>query len=167
MNQPVLKTHTTEIQPESGILKGEREEIAAILNRTLAHTYHLMFATQGIHWNVQGPLFYSTHKLTEEQYEELFSAIDVIAERVRALGGLAPYALDEVDVDTGFKRPDVSQDLETQIKRLAEGNEYIANSLRHAVTLAESSNDLQTADLLTSRIGVHEKNAWMLRAIIS
>lgn len=167
MTQPVLKTQVTELNTENGLLKGERENLAGSVKSVLADTFTLLAATQGLHWNVQGPLFYSVHKMTETQYEDMFQAVDDIAERVRALGFLAPFSAAELGRDSTLVSPKAGDDLEVQIQRLVEGNEKIAKSLRNAMPEIGAMGDVKTADIFTTRIGVHEENAWMLRAMIS
>lgn len=167
MTQPVLKTHTTQIQTESGMLDGEKAKIAEVVKTALTDTFHLLVATQGVHWNVQGPLFCSIHKLTEAQYQELFSAIDELAERIRALGQPAPSSLAELSVKSSFESPSMQDDLESQITKLVQGHETIAQNLRLEIANIEKMRDAKTADIFTHRIGVHEEAAWMLRAIVS
>ena len=167
MSQPALKSTTTELRTENGLLDGQKAEAATVLRQALADTFQLFVTTQGVHWNVQGPLFYSIHKLTEEQYEEMFEAIDDIAERIRALGMTAPWSVKELIADATLEDADSSLSLEDQIEKLIEGNERIAQTLRQTAGKMEDIADVKTADMITSRIGVHEKNAWMLRATIS
>jgi starvation-inducible DNA-binding protein len=133
----------------------------------LGDSYRLMANTQILHWNVQGPLFFSIHNLTETQYQDFFTSVDDIAERIRALGMPAPRTMSEmVDVST-IGDIDGNASLESQIGELIEFNEKLAASMRDIVTVAEKANDVKTADLLTNRIGVLEQNAWMLRATIA
>ncbi len=165
--QPALKTTTTELPTENGLLDGHKTAAATALRQALADTFHLFVTTQGIHWNVQGPLFYSIHKLTEEQYEELFTAIDDLAERIRALGFTAPASVGELVKETSLEDADSTDTLEDQIQRLIDANEHIAQSLRQAASQLDDLSDVKTADMMTSRIGVHEKNAWMLRATVN
>jgi len=165
--QPVLKTQTTELPTENGLLDGEKLKAAAIVKSALADTFTLLVATQGLHWNVQGPMFYSIHKLTEEQYRDMFEAVDEIAERVRSLGFPAPHSAEEITQHSSLVSPKDQDELDVQIQTLIQGNERIARSLRHALPEIEAMSDVKTADLFTTRIGVHEENAWMLRAIVS
>lgn len=171
MTQPALKTYTTKMQTENGMLEGGKREVAEVLKTALADTFSLMVATQGVHWNVQGPLFYSIHKLTEEQYQEMFDAVDDLAERIRALGFPAPVSVSSLiegaTVPEGtFARED-GEVLENQIELLIEANEQIAQTLRSAVEKVDELRDIRTSDMLADRIGVHEQNAWMLRSTIS
>lgn len=167
MTQAVLKNQVTELDIESGLQTEERRAVADALSATLADTYRLFIVTQVVHWNVQGPLFYSVHKLTESQYRDMFDAIDELAERIRALGFPAPHSVAQLTTGSPLSEPDADADLKTQIETLVEGNERIAKALRSAVWKAEQKGDVKTADLLTHRIGVHEENAWMLRATIA
>lgn len=167
MTQSALKNQVTELELENGLQAEERKSVADALSDAVADTYRLFITTQGIHWNVQGPLFYSIHKLTEDQYTEMFTAIDTLAERVRALGFPAPQTVAQLTGRSAIKEPDPSADLQAQIETLIEGHEGLAKSLRSAVWKAEQKGDVKSADLLTHRIGVHEENAWMLRATIA
>jgi len=167
MTQAVLKAQTTDLPSRSGLETSEREAVAKALSGALTDTYRLFIITQGLHWNVQGPLFYSIHKLTEEQYNDMFAAIDSIAERIRALGFPAPSSVLELTARSKVAEPERDADLKSQIQALIDGNETVAKHLRESVAQAESNNDVKTADLLTGRIGVHEENAWMLRATIA
>jgi len=167
MTQPALNTQVSELTPDSGVSAEGRQQLAGSLARGVADTYRLMIDTQGVHWNVQGPLFYSVHKLTEEQYRDMFEAADDLAERIRALGHRAPHNVAELSELTDLESPDPEQKLHEQIGMLIRGNEQIAQRMRGAVPQAENNEDVKTADLLTERIGLHEEHAWMLRATIA
>jgi starvation-inducible DNA-binding protein len=167
MTQPVLKAKTTELHTQNGLLDGEKAAAAGSVKTVLADTFSLLIATQGLHWNVQGPMFYSIHKLTEAQYRDMFEAVDKLAERIRSLGFMAPHSAEELGRGSALNSPKEGDNLEAQIERLIEGNELIAKALRHALPEINDMSDVKTADLFTKRIGVHEENAWMLRAIIS
>lgn len=137
---------------------------AAGLKSVLADTYCLMFKTHAIHWNIEGPLFHAVHVLTEEQYENLFAAADELAERIRALGTLAPVSLNEMingsvieDVSTDYTAGDM-------VESLAQDHERLAKRMHALIELAGSANDPVTEDLATVRSAFHEKSAWMLRA---
>lgn len=143
----------------------DRASLAQALTACVGDTFTLMVKTQAYHWNVTGPMFRSVHKLTEEQYEDLFEALDVMAERVRALGYPAPVnAADMVGV-SGIEEASELPDATTMVRDLAAGHENAAKRFRQAVTQAEDDNDVVTADLLTERITFHEKAIWMLRAL--
>lgn len=167
MTQAVLKTQVTRLASRSGIAESDRAGIADKLGGVVADSYRLLINTQGVHWNVQGPLFYSVHQLTEEQYEDLFPALDDLAERIRALGFPAPQTMTDISSRATVDDVDSQADLQRQIEMLIEMNERIASDMRDLVEVAEKASDVRTADLLTARIGVHEENAWMLRATIA
>ena len=139
--------------------------IAVGLRDCLADTYRLMFKTHAYHWNVEGPLFYALHNLTETQYEDLFAASDVIAERIRAIGELAPYKLSEVMEHSVIEDGDDKIPAVKMAKDLAEDHQRMAHRLHALTRLADKNNDIVTADLATQRSTFHEKAAWMLRAI--
>ncbi len=156
-----------DIPADTGIARSERKRLAALMGKALASTYVLYHKTHAFHWNITGPLFYSVHKMTDEQYRALAAAIDAIAERIRAIGfpaatGLSHYVSDSVVEDV--TRID---DPERMIKQLAQDHQAVAAQLRTAVAEAEQAEDVYTADLLTSRIGAHEEAAWMLNALLA
>ncbi|MCS6094314.1 DNA starvation/stationary phase protection protein DpsA [Shewanella baltica] len=150
-----------------GINQANREEIAAGLNQLLADSYSLYLKTHSFHWNVTGPMFTSLHLLFEQQYTELALAVDLIAERVRALGAraLGSYsayaALTEIKEDLGVTKA------ETMIRELLNDQELVIRNARALYPLVNQANDEATADLLTQRIQLHEKNAWMLRSLLT
>ncbi len=157
-----LKTVPKADRVETGV-----EHVPAIvagLNEAVADTYCLLFKTHAYHWNVEGPLFHSIHVLTEAQYGNLFAAADALAERIRALGHLAPAKLSSITkascVSDKAKLPSAQE----MVEDLASDHEAIARRMRKAIEAAEKGNDPVTADLLTSRCAFHEKAAWMLRA---
>ena len=139
--------------------------IADGLADVLADTYRLVFKTHAYHWNVEGPLFYSVHKLTEEQYENMFDAADELAERIRALGQLAPSAM--ADIVGRSTIDDKKGNLSTadMVEDLAADHERIAHRLHALIDLVEGKKDPVTEDLATERSAFHEQAAWMLRAI--
>jgi starvation-inducible DNA-binding protein len=163
----VLSTKPKEQNTKNGIKRADRSELARFLSKALADTVLLNVKTLNFHWNVMGPLFYSLHKLTEDQYQDLTASIDVIAERIRALGFVAPGSLTQFAALTDIVEETGTPSAEDMITQLADDNERCARNLRHAVAAAENIEDVKTADLLTDRIGQHEENAWMLRAIVS
>lgn len=167
MTQPALKNQVTQLRVATGIDNADRERISERLMTALGDSYKLMANTQILHWNVQGPLFYSIHKLTESQYEDLFAAVDDIAERIRSLGMPAPKSVSAMTSNALISDIDGDASLEKQISDLIEFNEAIATFMRESVAVAEKAGDVRTADLLTDRIGQHEENAWMLRATIA
>jgi len=162
-----LQNEVTELEADNGMRKEARREVADALAGNVADTYTLFASTHGLHWNVQGPLFYSIHKMTEEQYRDMFEAIDDLAERIRTLGFPAPATLGQMYEHSIIGEIDPEADVKSQIEQLIGANEKVTKRMREAVEKAEALNDVKTADLLTERIGVHEENAWMLRATIA
>jgi starvation-inducible DNA-binding protein len=150
-----------------GISSGDRQNIAEGLARLLADSYTLYLKTHNFHWNVIGPMFNTLHLMFEEEYTELTTAVDEIAERIRALGHPAPGSykqyleLSSVPEETGVPSA------EEMIKQLVEAHEQTAKTARTVFPAAESAQDEATADLLTQRMQVHEKTAWMLRSLLA
>ncbi len=161
------KSKTKPDTVNTGIDANDRKEVAKALQHGLADTYSLYLKTLGVHWNIVGPAFYSVHKLTEVQYEDLHSAADVIAERIRALGEIAPASFGDYTKLSVVDSSETPRDADAMLKGLIADNEAIAKRMRDFVEIAEEADDVFTADLLTARIGKHEENAWMLRALIS
>lgn len=150
----------------TGIAESARSEIAEGLSRLLADTYTLYLKTHGYHWNVTGPMFRSLHLMFEEQYMELRDAVDEIAERIRALGHLAPGSYSEFGKLSSVRDEDGAPEAAAMVERLVEGHEAVIGTAREVVKTAEAADDVATADLATQRINTHEKAAWMLRAMI-
>lgn len=167
MTQAVLKNEITELVPESPIKPEQRKEISEALAGVLSDAYRLAINTQGLHWNVEGPMFYSVHQMTESQYREIIPSIDDLAERIRAMGMRAPQSIREFVDHSIVKDLPEDADLETRIQRLVDDYERAVRRASLVVKLAETVGDVKTADLLTDRVGVYEKNAWMLRATIA
>lgn len=167
MTNDVLQAEPKELNIKSGVEREDRVELAGHLSEALANTYLLYVKTQGVHWNVVGPLFYSIHKLTEEHYTDFAEAIDEIAERIRAIGFTAPGSFYQLAQISTIQEETGTPTAENMIKQLIADNELCSVQLRKAVLEAEKVNDVKTADLLTERIGQHEENAWMLRASIA
>lgn len=149
-----------------GIPEAQRIEIAEGLSRLLADSYTLYLKTHNFHWNVTGPLFSSLHTMFEEQYTELARAVDEIAERIRALGLFAPGSYRQYSEMSIIKEETGNPSAEEMIKQLVEGQEAVARTARSVFTATETANDESTADLLTQRMQIHEKNAWMLRSLL-
>lgn len=162
-----LDTKSPEINIESGIERKDREQLAQKLSKSLADTYTLYMKTQGFHWNVAGPLFYSLHKMTEEQYQDLFEAGDEIAERIRAIGFPAPASYTQFSQLTDIKESTSVPTAEEMVQQLAQDNEICARYMREAALEADKVDDIFTHDMLTARIGQHEENTWMLRALLA
>ena len=150
-----------------GIDENDRKEIAAGLAALLADTYTLYLKTHNYHWNVTGPMFQGLHTLFETQYNELALAVDEIAERIRALGEFAPGSYKEYAKLTSIKEADGIPTAEEMIKDLVKGQEAIAKTARSIVPVADHAADEVTLDLLTQRMTVHEKTAWMLRSLVA
>ena len=160
----------TEVQPmpvNIGIEAQDRREIAEGLSRLLADTFTLYLKTHNFHWNVTGPMFQTLHLMFEEQYNELWTANDAIAERIRALGVFAPATYREFARLTSITEEDGVPAATQMIRQLVEGHETAARTARSVITTAEQAADAPTADLLTQRLQVHEKTAWMLRSLLA
>jgi starvation-inducible DNA-binding protein len=149
-----------------GIQNKEREAIAEGLSRLLADTYSLYLKTHNFHWNVTGPMFNTLHLMFETQYNELALAVDLIAERIRSLGYPAPGTYSEYAKLTSIPEPTGVPKAEAMIQQLVEGQETVVRTARSVFPLVDTANDEPTADLLTQRMQVHEKTAWMLRSLL-
>jgi starvation-inducible DNA-binding protein len=149
-----------------GIAEEERVELAEGLSRLLADTYTLYLKTHNYHWNVTGPLFNTLHLMFEQQYTELAQAVDEIAERIRALGERAPGSYREFAELTSKAEEAGHPDAREMIRQLVLGQEAVVRTARGILPLTSSASDEPTADLLTQRMQVHEKNAWMLRSLL-
>jgi starvation-inducible DNA-binding protein len=149
-----------------GLSADERQEIADRLSALLADSYSLYLKTHNYHWNVTGPLFNTLHTMFEEQYTELAAAVDEIAERIRALGIKAPGSYSAFSSLTSIDEASGDENAEDMIRALVDGQETVARTARDAFPAADSANDEPTADLLTQRMQIHEKNAWMLRSML-
>jgi len=149
-----------------GIDEKDREEIAAGLSRLLADSYTLYLKTHNYHWNVTGPMFNTLHLMFEQQYTELAAAVDEIAERIRALGVYAPGSYTAFSALTEIKEEEGVPSAEQMIANLVAGQETVARTARSVLPLADKVSDEPTADLLTQRMQIHEKNAWMLRSML-
>jgi len=150
-----------------GINEEQRKAIAGGLSVLLADTYTLYLKTHNYHWNVTGPMFQTLHTLFETQYNELALAVDDIAERIRALGEFAPGSYKEYAKLTSIKEADGIPSAEEMIKDLVKGQEAIAKTARSIVPVTDEASDEVTLDLLTQRMTVHEKTAWMLRSLVA
>lgn len=138
--------------------------VTEALKRVLADTYGLMVKTQNYHWNVEGPQFPGLHALFMTQYSELFLAVDLVAERIRALGEKAPGSYGEFSKLSKIHDGNGDFDADQMVKDLYEGNVTVLASIKKAFAAASKAGDDSTVDLLTQRIGVHDKAAWMLRS---
>lgn len=149
-----------------GIDTKQREAIAGGLSRVLADSYTLYLKTHNYHWNVTGPMFQTLHLMFEVQYNELALAVDLVAERIRALGHPAPGTYREFIELSTIKEETSIPKAEDMIRRLVEGHEAVARTAREVFRAAEEASDQPTCDLLTQRMQVHEKTAWMLRSLL-
>ena len=147
-----------------GIDDKQRRAIAGGLSKLLADTYTLYLKTHNFHWNVTGPQFNSLHLMFEGQYTELALAVDLIAERIRALGEPAPGSYSAYAKLSSIKEAEGLPAAEEMVRILAEDQLAVVRTARSVFPLADAANDEPTADLLTQRMQVHEKTAWMLRA---
>ena len=150
-----------------GISQQDRETIAAGLSRLLADSYTLYLKTHNYHWNVTGPQFNTLHQMFEGQYTELATAVDEIAERIRALGIKAPGSYHVFSAMTSIEEGNGEESAEDMIRQLTIGQETVVRTARAAFPAADAANDEPTADLLTQRMQIHEKNAWMLRSMLA
>jgi len=155
-----------DMQIDIGISEEHRKEIAGGLARLLADSYTLYLKTHNYHWNVTGPQFNTLHQMFETQYAELAVAVDEIAERIRALGEPAPGSYSAYAKLTSIEEEEGSPGAEDMIRQLVKGQEAVVRTARSVFKAAEAANDEPTADLLTQRMQVHEKNAWMLRSMV-
>jgi starvation-inducible DNA-binding protein len=149
-----------------GIKDKDRKEIADGLSRLLADTYTLYLKTHNFHWNVTGPMFQTLHLMFETQYNELALAVDQIAERIRALGYPAPGTYADYVKLSSIKETAGVPKAEKMIELLVEGQEAVARTARSIFPIIDKVSDEPTADLLTQRMQVHEKTAWMLRSLL-
>lgn len=149
-----------------GISDSDRATIAAGLSHLLADTYTLYLKTHNYHWNVTGPQFSTLHTLFETHYNELAVAVDDIAERIRALGHRAPGSYQEFSALSSISEETDKPNAVQMIKRLVAGQEAVARTARSVFPATDEANDEPSADLLTQRMHIHEKNAWMLRSLL-
>jgi len=150
-----------------GIARQQREDIAAGLSKLLADSYSLYLKTHNYHWNVTGPMFNTLHQMFEEQYTELAAAVDEIAERIRALGVRAPGSYSAFSELTRIEEGSGEESAEEMIRQLVVGQETVVRTARDVFPVADAANDEPSADLLTQRMQIHEKNAWMLRSMLA
>ena len=151
----------------TGISKEDRERIAAGLGRLLADSYTLYLKTHNYHWNVEGPQFNTLHQMFETHYIELATAVDEIAERIRALGEKAPGSYSAFQALATVSEASDDESAEDMIRELVLGQEAVVRTARDVLPAAGAASDEPTADLLTQRMQIHEKNAWMLRSMLA
>lgn len=149
-----------------GISESDRKAVADGLSRVLADSYTLYLKTHNYHWNVKGPMFNTLHLMFEQQYNELALAVDQVAERIRALGHPAPGSYASYARLTAIPEEEGVPAAEDMIAKLLAGHETVARTAREAFPVADQGGDEPTADLLTQRMEVHEKTAWMLRSML-
>ena len=147
-----------------GIDDAGREKSSTALKKLLADTYTLYLKTHGYHWNVEGPHFQQLHLQFMEQYTEMWTAVDELAERIRALGHYAPSSYSEMSGLSSIKEETGSPELHAMVTNLAKGHEQVANTAREVLRVAEEIGDEATLDVVAPRLTLHEKTAWMLRA---
>ena len=150
-----------------GISTENRQWIAEGLSRLLADSYTLYLKTHNYHWNVEGPLFNTLHLMFEGHYTELATAVDEIAERIRALGVKAPGSYAAFADLTSIHEATGEESAEEMIRELVRGQEAVVRTAREAFKAADAASDEPSADLLTQRMQIHEKNAWMLRSMLA
>lgn len=149
-----------------GITEADRAKIVAGLSRLLADTYTLYLKTHNFHWNVTGPMFQTLHLMFMDLYNEQWLAVDLIAERIRALGFPAPGGYRDFAALTVIQETDGVPAAKEMIRQLVEGQEAVVRTARSLLPLVEEVDDQPTVDLLTQRMQIHEKNAWMLRSLL-
>ncbi len=149
-----------------GISDKKRRQIAEGLSRLLADNFSLYLKTHNFHWNVKGPMFQTLHLMFQEQYNELWLALDAIAERIRALGFPAPGTAAEYAKLSSIRETEGVPEAKEMVRLLVEGHEAVARTARKIFPVVDEAGDEPTADLLTQRLQVHEKTAWMLRSLL-
>jgi starvation-inducible DNA-binding protein len=165
LNETHNKT-TKELKMDIGIKPNDRKKIAEGLSKLLADTYSLYLKTHYFHWNVTGPMFNTLHLMFETQYTELALAVDLIAERIRALDEYAPGTYSQFAKLSSIPEPKNVPAAMAMVKELVEGHEAVCRTARAVFPAANKADDEATADLLTQRLQLHEKTAWMLRSML-
>ena len=154
------------LEIDIGIDKKDRKAIAEGLSCLLADTYVLYLKTHNYHWNVTGPMFQTLHLMFQAQYNELWLAVDLVAERIRTLGHPAPGTYKAFAKLASIKEEEGVPAATQMIRNLVKGHEQVAKTARAILPVVDKANDQPTADLLTQRLQVHEKTAWMLRSLL-
>jgi starvation-inducible DNA-binding protein len=162
------KSHAAGDAPviDIGIAQKDREKIAAGLSQLLADTFGLYLKSHSFHWNIEGPMFNTLHLMFMEQYTELWNALDAIAERIRSLGFPAPGTGSEFAKLSSVEETSGVPEAMEMVRLLVKGHEAVARTAREVFPVAEKGGDESTVDLLTQRLQVHEKTAWMLRSLL-
>ena len=150
-----------------GIRNEDRQQVASGLSKLLADSYTLYLKIHNFHWNVEGPQFNTLHLMFEQHYTELALAVDEIAERIRALGVKAPGSYSAFAKLTSIDEASGEESAEEMIRQLVLGQEAVVRTAQTALKPAAAAGDEPTADLLTQRMQIHEKNAWMLRSMLA
>lgn len=166
MTVALNKTSQTRADLNIGLSQDDRQAIATGLCRILANSYTLYLKTHNFHWNVTGPLFHSLHEMFEEQYTDLAEAVDELAERIRALGSPAPGTYKEYSQISAVQEVEGIPEAADMVRYLTKDNETLSRESREVLKRAEGVEDQPTVDLLTRRMQIHEKNAWMLRSML-
>lgn len=167
MTQAVLNSKLGTEKVETGISKADRKEVAEHLSAILTDAYFLTIKSHVYHWNVVGPMFHAIHVLTEEHYNDLFAAADVIAERIRALGFHAPIA-DAAGPDKAVVSLNTAaRSAHDMVADLIKDHEAAIRKMRDAAEIAEKHDDFVSHDMLVARLTFHEKAVWMLRSLIT
>jgi starvation-inducible DNA-binding protein len=151
---------------DTGLSQTDRGRVAEELTKVLADSFALYLKTHGYHWNVRGPEFFSFHNLLEQQYRDIWAALDEIAERIRALGVLAPQSFSGFGNLTSIKDGDSEKEAIPMLKELMQDHETLIATARAAFEAAQTAGDEASADLMTQRLAAHEKFAWMLRSTL-
>ena len=167
MTHAVLKTELENERLSTGISKADRKEVAEHLSAILTDTYFLTIKSHVYHWNVVGPVFHAIHVLTEEHYQDLFAAADVIAERIRALGFHAPIADAAGPAEAVVSLNTPAKSAHDMVADLVKDHEAAIRKMRDAAEIAEKHDDFVSHDMLVARLTFHEKAVWMLRSIIA
>lgn len=149
-----------------GISETDRKEVAHGLSKLLADTYTLYLKTHNFHWNVEGPMFQTLHVMFMTQYTEMWNALDVIAERIRALGHYAPGSYSDFIRLSSIKESKTVPKAQKMIEEAVQGHEAVIKTTRSIFEAAEKAKDQTTMDVLTQRLDIHEKTAWMLRSLL-
>ena len=149
-----------------GINEKDRKEIAGGLSKLLADSYTLYLKTHSFHWNVEGPMFQTLHVMFMTQYTELWNALDIIAERIRALGSYAPGTYAEISKLSSIKESKSVPKANKMIEEVVQGHEQVIKTIRGLFDAAEKAKDQTTMDVLTQRLDIHEKTAWMMRSLL-
>jgi starvation-inducible DNA-binding protein len=161
---------TTAAEIDIGIASSDRKKVAEGLSRFLADSFTLYLKTHNFHWNVNGPMFNSLHVMFEGQYTEQWTALDETAERIRALGFNAPGSYAEfIKLSSIAEEPGLTDtaDWREMVRQLVVGNEAVCRTARKVLKTADNAGDDPTVDLMTQRLNIHEKTAWMLRSLLA